>query len=80
MAIIKHRFWTLARNGDLCFLNQYETTTELRGDEAWHRGCEKIQSTIVPTATLGASMVHYDITEFTDEENATWLLQQPKDS
>lgn len=80
MVIIKHRFWTLAREGELVTLRQYETTTELRGDDAWHKGMEKMCEIVTTLNELPAVIRAEDIKEFSDEENASWLLQQSKDS
>lgn len=79
MSIITHRFWSLRRFGDNARLREYETKTKLQGDNALHVSCVQIREDEVRLRDIGDFMQGQNISEFTDEENASWLLQQPGD-
>lgn len=76
MAIVKERFWTLERKDNIITLRQYESTTKLVGDEASFGGVEKIKTLMGDLHLLPSFMIMENIVEFSEEENASWLVQQ----
>lgn len=79
MSIVKERFWTLERKGNIIHLRQYETSTKLMGDEAHHKGIAKLKTLVGGLHMLPSFMILEDIQEFGTEENASWLMMQPVD-